>query len=416
MVMGANSSRRQVLVGAALAAAGLLGARGTARADTRLTYWHPLTSQSEFAGLERIIEMFQKADAGMTVVQENIPNSEFMAKVTSAVLTQSQPDTLMVLAERIDDLVAMEGLVDLADRIESWPLKGNFPQTAWDTITRDGKVYGTPAFTFVDWIYYRTDWFQEAGIDGPPKTMEEFAEIAEKLTDPARGRYGYGMRGGQGGDTYMVSVLRQFGALNIQDGRGTLDRQAAIEAVDFWTGLATKRKAVPPSAAGDSYRQVMEGFRTGQTGMIWHHTGSLVEISQALKQGEQFMTAMVPAGPATDYRRVSYGYNGLMSDSQAEDAWKWTSFWGEVEPEIAMLEATGYFPASTEALKDPRIADNPVYKAASATLPQGSPPPSFIGSNHWLEDVVLPAMQSVLIGSATVEQAVDVMMKGLDDA
>jgi multiple sugar transport system substrate-binding protein len=402
MALGPTSDRRQIMLGTALAAVGLLCPRGPARADARLTYWHPLTSQTEFAGLERIIEMFQAANAGSTVVQENIPNSEFMAKVTSAVLTQSQPDTLMVLAERIDDLVAMEGLVDLADRVETWPLKGNFPQT-------------TPAFTFVDWIYYRTDWFQEAGIDGPPKTMEEFAEIAEKLTDPSKGRYGYGMRGGQGGDTYMLNVLRQFGALDIEDGRGVLDRQAAIEALDFWTGLA-KRKLVPPSAAGDSYRQVMEGFRTGQTGMIWHHTGSLVEISQALKPGEQFMTAMVPRGPATDYRRVSYGYNGLMSDAQADEAWKWTSYWGEVEPEIAMLEETGYFPASTATLKDPRIAGNPLYKAASDTLPVGSPPPSFIGSNHWREDVVLPAMQSVLIGQATVEQAVDVMMQGLEDA
>ncbi|HEX2525025.1 MAG TPA: extracellular solute-binding protein [Geminicoccus sp.] len=409
-------SRRHMMLAAALAAGASICPRGAARADARLTYWHPLTSQSEFAGLQRIISMFQSANAGSSIVQENIPNSEFMAKVTSAVLTQSQPDTLMVLAERIDDLVAMEGLVDLSDRIESWNLKGNFPQTAWDTITRDGKIYGAPAFTFVDWIYYRTDWFQDAGIDGPPKTMEEFADIAEKLTDPSKGRYGYGMRGGQGGDTYMVSVLRQFGALQVQDGRGLLDRQLAIEAVDYWTGLATKRKAVPPSAAGDSYRQVMEGFRTGQTGMIWHHTGSLVEISQALKQGEQFMTAQVPAGPANAYRRVSYGYNGLMRDTQADEAWKWASYWGEVEPEIAMLEATGYFPASTEALKHPRVADNPVYKAASDTLPTGEPPPSFIGSNHWREDVVLPAMQSVLIGSATVEQAVDVMMKGLDDA
>jgi len=410
-----TTSRRQILLSTVLAAAALLGTRGTARAEGRLTYWHPLTSQSEFAGLERIIQMFQDANAGTTVVQENIPNSEFMAKVTSAILTQSQPDTLMVLAERVDDLVAMEGLVDLTGQVNGWERRGDFADTAWQAITRDGKIYRIPAFTFIDLLYYRTDWFEEAGIASPPRTMDEFAQIAEKLTDPAKGRFGYGMRGGQGGDVYMVNILRQFGALTVQDGRGVLDRPLAIEAVDFWTGLA-RRKLVPPSATSDSYRQVMEGFRTGHTGMIWHHTGSLVEVTTALKPGEQVMTAMVPAGPANDYRRVSYGYNSLMSDAQADAAWQWASFWGEAEPEIAMLEATGYFPASAQALKDPRIADNPIYQAASDTLPVGEPPISFVGSNHWREDVVLPAMQSVMIGSATVEQAVDVMMKGLDDA
>jgi multiple sugar transport system substrate-binding protein len=414
MTFDPGLNRRQLMVAAAMATGGLLARRNPALAAASIAYWHSFTSQSEFAGLEQVIRMFQERHPDLSVVQENIPNNDFMAKVTSAVLTGSRPDTVMVQAERVDDLVAMDSLVDLTDRVNDWKLKGDFPAAAWDAITRDGKIYGTPAFTFVDWIYYRKDWFDEAGIDGPPKTMEEFAEIAEKLTDPSKGRYGYGMRGGQGGGTYMMSVFQQFGAIKVEDGRGVLDRQAAIEAVEYFTGIATKRKAVPPSVTGDSYRQVMEGFRTGQTAMIWHHTGSLVEISDALKPGEQFMTAQVPAGPVVPYRRASFSYNGVMSDAQMDAAFDWVAFWGEADPEIAMLEATGYFPASTKVTQDPRIAGNPIYKAAADTVPVGEPPLSFIGSNHWREDIVLPAMQSVLIGSATVEQAVDTMIQGLE--
>ncbi|WP_035485366.1 extracellular solute-binding protein [Geminicoccus roseus] len=407
-------NRRQLMLATAMAAGGLLARRNPALAASTIAYWHSFTSQSEFAGLERVIQMFQERHPEISVVQENIPNNDFMAKVTSAVLTGSRPDTVMVQAERVDDLVAMDGLVDLTDRVNDWKLKGDFTPSAWDAITRDGKIYGTPAFTFVDWIYYRKDWFEEAGIDGPPKTMEEFAEIAEKLTDPSKGRYGYGMRGGAGGDNYMLAVLLQFGAIKVEDGRGVIDRQAAIDAVGYFTGIATKRNAVPPSVTGDSYRQVMEGFRTGQTGMIWHHTGSLAEISAALKPGEEFMTAQVPAGPVESYRRTSFSYNGLMSDAQVDAAFDWITFWGEADPEIAMLEATGYFPASTKVAEDPRIADNPIYKAAADTVPNGQPPISFVGSNHWRENIVLPAMQGVLIGSSTVEQAVDTMIQGLE--
>jgi multiple sugar transport system substrate-binding protein len=103
----------------------------------------------------------------------------------------------------------------------------------------------------------------------------------------------------------MINVLTLFGALTIEDGQAQLDRAAAIDALQWYSDLYTKQKVVPPSAPNDSYRQVMEAFRTGQTGMVWHHTGSLVEISQALEQGEQIMTAVTPAGPANNYTRVS---------------------------------------------------------------------------------------------------------------
>jgi multiple sugar transport system substrate-binding protein len=408
--------RRAAILGSGAGLATLLAAPQPSRAAERLTYWHCFTSQSEFAGLQRILAQFGKVAPDIAVAQENIPNPSFMAKFTSAVVSGSRPDTVMILSERIDDMVAMEGLIDLSSRVKAWNQKPNFPDTAWNAITRAGGIYGVPAFTFVDWMYYRKDWFDQAGIAGPPKTLDEFATMAQKLTDPAKGRYGFGMRGGAGGTTYLMYVFGSYGSFKVTDGKPSLDRKSAIEALRFYTDLYTKAKAVPQSAPGDSYRQVMEGFRTGQTAMIWHHTGSLVEISQALKPGEQFMSAAMPAGPATRFARVSYAYNGLMTTTHADPSWQWVSFWGETEPAIALLQETGYFPASRIVAKDPRIADNPIYQPAVETLGFGQVQPSFVGMPDWSDNVVLPALQSVLVGRSTVEQAVDSMRQGLDKA
>jgi multiple sugar transport system substrate-binding protein len=406
--------RRHLMLGSAISMAALLARSNSAEAASRLTYWHPFTSQSEFAGLQRIMGLFGKIEPDVTVVQENIPNPSFMAKFTAAVVSGSRPDSVMILAERIDDMIAMSGLLDLTTRVNGWKLKQNFPDSAWATITRSGKIYGVPAYTFVDWMYYRTDWFEQAGISGPPKTLDEFATVAEKLTDPAKGRFGFGMRGGAGGATYLIDVFRSFGCLRVDNGRGILDRKGAIDGLRWYSDLYTKLKVVPPSAPSDSYRQVMEGFRTGQTGMIWHHTGSLVEISQDLKQNDQFRTAVMPAGPSERFARVSYAYNGLMADTRGDAAWAWSTFWGEAEPEIALLQETGYFPASLEVAKDPRVSANPIYQPAVETLGFGQPPPSFVGGAGWADNVVLPALQSVLVGRATVEKAVDTMLQALD--
>lgn len=404
------------LLGAGLGALPLLALGGLPRpalANASINYWHHFTSQTEAAGLARVLELFAKAYPDTRVSPENIPNAEYMTKITATAVAGSPPDTGQVTAQRFPDIHAMGGLVDISDRLADWPLKSAFPEAAWEPISRDGGTFGVPAFSFVNWMYYRTDYFEEAGIDGPPDTLEEFLEASIKLSDPSRNRYAFGMRGGDGGHNFLIDTIEAFGSPIVVDDEMAMDRQKAVDAVRFYAELYTRHNVVPPSAPNDSYRQIMEGFKTGQTAMVWHHTGSLTEIAEAVPEGS-FGTAIRPAGPEARIAQLDHLYNGVMSDRNPDAAWDWVSFWGETEPAIALLEETGYFPSSQEAASDPRIADEPIYQAAVATMDFGKPPPSFVGADGWARTVAMPAFQQVLTGSATPEQAVDTMMIGLE--
>jgi len=409
--------RRSLLkLGGGLAVASAFLPRAAFAQSTAINYWHTFTSQTEFAGLEEVMKLFAAAHPDIAVTQENIPNPEFMAKITAAVVSGSRPSTTMVSSERVADLVAMQGLTDLTDRIASWERRADFDDSRFKSITVDGKVYGIPAFTFVDWMYYRKDWFDEAGL-APPTTFAEFRDAAIKMTDPAKGRFGFGMRGGAGGQSYVINIMEGFGAKLIQDdGTIGLDRDKAIEGVDWWAGLLTRDGVVPPSAPNDGFRQIMEAFQTGQTAMLWHHTGSFQDQSKFLKPGEEFATAAIPAGPVNRVSRLGYAYNTVTDPSTLDAAWEWIKFWGEPDAAIAFLEQTGYFPASTVAAQDERIVGNPLYKPAADTLGFGIPAPSFPGYAGWTESVVLPAFQRVLIKEATAEQAVDEIIDGLNQA
>ena len=406
--------RRTVLkMAGGLAALWTLPAGRAFAATTSINYWHHFTSQSEFAGLDAVMKAFAAANPDIKVTQENIPNPEFMTKVTAAVVAKSVPDTTMIAAERVADLTAMNALIDITDRVDAWPPKPDFPDNCWKGITVDGKIYGVPSFTFVDWMYYRKDWFDAAGIK-PPTTFAEFRDAAIKLTDPAKNRFGFSMRGGAGGGAYIINVLEAFGApLMHDDGSISLDRNKAIEGLKWWTGLFTKDKAVPPSAPSDGFQQIMQAFMTGQTAMLWHHTGSLNDISAKLKPGVEFGTVPIPAGPSARVARVSYAYNGLMKTQHEDAAFKWVTYWGSADAAVALLKATGYFPASKKVAQDARITGNPIYQAAIDTLAFGRLPPSFPGLAGWTDNVALPAFQSVLIGHSSVDDAVDQMISGL---
>lgn len=404
--------RRRLLNAAAVAPLVGLMPRG-ASAATNLNYWHHFTSTTEFKGLERVMALFEKRYPDVKLVQENIPNPEWMSKVTAAVVSGSKPDTTMITADRAYDMVMMGGPIDLTAKIKGWDKFKQYPDNTWKGITVQDKLYGLPCFTFVDWMYYRKDWFDEAGISGPPQTMLEMAEIAVKLTDPTKNRYGFGLRGSSGGQSLVMDVLHAFGNEIVVDGKNAMDMQKTVDALAWYSGLFTKLKVAPPSAPNDSYRQIMEGFKTGQTAMIWHHTGSLTEIQAALKPN-QFMTAMRPAGPARRYARVTYQFNGVMNPAKLEQGWDWLTFWSEPDAGIAFLEETGYFPSNPLIAQDDRIAKSPIYAAAVETVKIGQLPPRFTGAPGWEETVVLPEFQKILVGQTTVQAAADAMLKGLD--
>lgn len=414
-----SMNRRAVLksTGALIAAAALAPSQVLAQSSS-VNYWHTFTGQLEFGALtDVILPMFELAHPDIAVLQEPIPNSEFMAKMTAAVVSQSTPDTSMVSSERVADLNAMGALVDITDRVQSWDRLGDFSPTAFAGVTDDdGRIFGVPGFAFVDWMYYRKDWFEEAGIE-PPTTMEEMRTAAIALTDPDQGRYGFSMRGSAGGQHYIGLVLEAFGSpVQLPDGTVGLDRDKAIKAMDWYAGLYTRDQIAPPSAPNDGFRQIMEAFKTGQTAMLWHHTGSLRSISENLELGVEFGTIPMPAGPVARVARLGFANNAITKTTNADAAWEWLKFWGEPDVAVAFLDATGYFPASSAAAKDERIVNNPIYAPAVETLSFGVPHPSFPGYAGWSENIALAAFQQILIGTATPEQAVDEMIAGLDRA
>ena len=409
-------TRRRLLGSAAATSAALTVSPARAAAPAgKITYWHHFTSQEEFKGLQRVMEMFKQRYPGIALTQENIPNPEYMTKFTAAVMANTRPDVTMVVAERLADMLGMGGLVDLTSRVDAWPNKANYPADRWQGCSTNGKTYGVPAFTFIDWVYWRKDWFEQAGIDGAPKNLDEFVTVAKKLTDPSKNRYGFGMRAGPGGYAYILDLIESFGSPFVIDGKNAMDKAKTVAAVKWYADLVTVHKVVPPSAANDGFRQIMEGFKTGQTAMTWHHTGSLTEVVRDMKPGT-FATAAKPAGPAARIARLTYLFNGIMKVDNIDAAWAWITFWGENDPSIAFLEETGYFPSSTVIAQDKRITGNANYAPAIETLSFGRLPPSFVGLAGWSQNTVLPEFQKIIVGQQTPERAVDAMLKGLDAA
>ena len=417
-------TRRDFLKGSAAAGAALAGnalpgaARLLAQDNPTVDYWHGFIAEFVHAGFEVVLENFHQANPDITINPLTVPNSEFMTKFTTSVVGNAAPDTTMAAPTRIPDMVAIGGLQDISGRVGESGLMDNIPADRWDGATIDGAIYGVPSFMFVDWMYYRADWFEEAGLD-PPTTWEAFTEAAIAMTDADSGRYGFGMRGGNGGQGFVVKVIESFGSPIIDDmGQPAMDFDKAVEALRWYTDLHTVHGAVPPSVANDSFRQLMEAFQTGQTAMLWHHTGSLAEMRTVLGDEGAFSTALRPHGPENQIASATPSYNGISmpGDGEEDASWEWISYWADINTQVDFLELTGYFPSSALVAEDERVQSNPLYAAAVATVDEVGPPTRFPGGPGWERNVVLPNFQRVLLGEITAEDAIELMMEGLEEA
>ena len=78
---------------------------------------------------------------------------------------------------------AADDLLYSADEVLSDEVEGDILDTFVEYGTYDGKFYGFPDLASARALFYNTDLFEQAGIEGPPTTWEELHEAAQKVTD-----------------------------------------------------------------------------------------------------------------------------------------------------------------------------------------------------------------------------------------
>ena len=124
--------------------------------------------------------------------------------------------------------------------------KADFSKTALQTVTYKGAIVALPIMVHNCAMYYRTDLLKAAGIDGPPKTWDEYRKSAKALT--ANGAWGTMILSKQGIEaaTRLNSFYQQAGG-DIVDGSGraTIDTDAGKAALEFMSAMVFEDKAAP---------------------------------------------------------------------------------------------------------------------------------------------------------------------------
>jgi len=278
--------------------------------------------------MKKMAADFHKEHPNITIKFQNVSADNASQKLTTQIAGGNPPDVAYVDASATSDFASRDALVNLDSYIaRSTIVKPDDYVDAFKTfVTYDGHLWGLPIDGESTGLFYRTDLFKAAGIDGPPTTWDEFLADAQKLTDPAKKQYGYEVFAPEAAYYWYPWLYQAGGDLLSEDGKTvTFDSPEAQTAADFYVNLA---KYSPKDYLNSNSYDGRVAFAQGQVAM--YMAGSWLAgtlHSEDPKIDDKWSTAPLPSGPAGCKTTVAGDSLILLNHSANPDAaWLWIEY------------------------------------------------------------------------------------------
>lgn len=180
-----------------------------------------------WGGYPELDPVYKKAGEAYKALHPNVDFTVFSTdlrgfeqKLTTALPSNTAGDVVIRTANFLSRFIDQGLLAPIPADLLAFVNKDHFTDTVISDSTYNGKVVGVPVFSSGTALYYNTDMLTEAGLSGPPTSMDQIWEYAKKLAKvDASGdvtRSGLSLRlSGQGS-----GVAEKFWILLLQYGHG----------------------------------------------------------------------------------------------------------------------------------------------------------------------------------------------------
>jgi multiple sugar transport system substrate-binding protein len=343
-----------------------------------------------------------------------VPAGRARDKLITQVAGGNPPDTVYIDSSAIEDFASREALVNLdgyiagSDVVASEDYVEGFRTSA----EFGGSMYGLPFDGETTGLFYRTDMFQAAGIDGPPQTWEELEQTAAALTDPAEKTYGWIMFAPEAFYYWYPFLWGAGGDLLSEDGNGiAFDSPEAKEAAEFYIGLT---KYSPKDYLNSNSWDGRVAFATGKVGMYMAGSWFGGEMQASFPDIDgKWDVAAIPAGPAGCATTLAGDTLAVTSQSDnADAAWMWLEFLSTEQNMKAWTygsKTSTLLPPRASLLEDPELTKfNPWMRGFADNMECAVT--SNITQPAWPQieqEALNPALGEAIYGDTTPSEALD---------
>ncbi len=388
---------------------------GAAGGATEILVWTHYTGDAGKT-VEEIADGYNESQDEFSVrIQYGGTGDQFTPKLLNAVKNEQGPNLVLGdgTPQKLSQVVETGKVLPLEDLLASEDSEitaDNFTEGMLSTGTIDGTIYSLPSDGGDYGLIYNKAMFEEAGIDEPPATWDEVAEVATTLTKDDK--YGIYLPIGTGEWPVFTWQTMLWGAggdfLNEDNTEVAFNSPEGVQALTVWTDLVKNGQAYPQSLATGSDNQGMAAFSTGKVAMIITGAYNLGLLADGV--GEEnvgvapFPTVVEPA--------MNIGTNNsyLLDGTEEQEAGAWDFLQYTLSPDVQAEWdiATGYLPTNKETTETETyqayLAENPEIEVFVKQLEYAKARPSILAYDE-ISSALATEIEKALLGKVTPEQA-----------
>jgi len=381
-------------------------------------FWHAMGGPLGEV-LDSMIDEFNAAHPEWFIKSESMGSYDALKqKILASIVAHNQPDMAQAYEAWISILLGGDALVDLGELDPSFKneLDDFFPVFLKDSIY-DGRLMSLPFNKSVPVIYYNKDLFRQAGLDpdAPPRTWEEFARVARRLTRDINGDGKPDLWGFEFTDHATL-----FECLLVQNGGELFDRTSrsmlfnspeGAESLQYLVDLVRKDRAADFYLAG--YQHQVD-FAAQKVAMIVASCVSRTFMAKQLK----FDWGLAPLLKKKQRGAMVYGTNIVIfarsSPEKQRVAWEFIKWFTSPPVAARWSLRTNYLPVRRSVLQLPEMKEefknNPDSLVPIQDLDHAFFEPRF---SQWLRirDYIGDAVKEALLGKRTPAAALDKAVK-----
>ena len=320
-----------------------------------------------------ILERFTEETGIETEIEEGGATTEVRDQYLSTVLTSRSGDIDLYLMDVVNPPgYAAAGWAEPLDGyFESEAARDEFLEPFLDSVvtanTVDGQLYGIPAWTDAQFLYYRTDLLEEYGFE-PPTTWAELQEQALAITEgegnPNLEGFNYQGAAIEGVNcTFLEALWTAGGDWRAEDGTVTVDSDAGRTALAWYDSTLESgiTKAAIAEETTDLSRQT---FQAGNA-VFMLNWGYAWALFQNPAEGEETQVAgkvgvaPLPAFEGNESATCVGGFQWAMNpfSDNKEEAFQVMQYMASYESQKELAIAASHIPARDALYEDPEVLE-----------------------------------------------------------
>jgi len=374
--------------------------------STTLHLWHPMPAPSR-AVLNDLITEYESLNPDINVHLLYKENEEVrMAYMSATGFTSGGPDLLYGPSDFTGALVEMDIVKPLEDLFSAEELAAFDPKgLTWynDHLYQIGDELGNHLA-----LVYNKRLFAEAGLEGPPRTLQELIEYGKQLTldhdgDGVVDQYGLVWNFTE--PFFFMPFYASFGGWVMdEDQNPTLNNEAAVKAFKFVRDMRDVHGIIPLEC---DYDIADSKFNTGAAAMLINGAWSWAKYMES--PHVDFGLAVLPINdktglfPAPMIATKGYFMNPYLSGEREQQVLDLMKFLTSAQAQFEYATRLATIPTRLEVRQRPEIAEDPIIMTSIEQVSRGKAMP-ISPQMRAIWDAMRPAYQNVLGGSMSPEE------------